>query len=57
MGLKHYVHSNQTGFLKERLLGDNIRRVINLTEEVLHRLKCPTVFYFVDANIAFDRVE
>lgn len=53
--LENYIHPGQTGFVKTRLLGD-IRWVLNLIYHV-HGTKSPTVFYFVDASNAFDRVE
>lgn len=51
-----YIHFDQSGFLKNRHLQANIRRICNLT--VLGgKTHQPGLFYFVDAPKAFDCVE
>lgn len=47
---------DQTGFLKQWYIRSSIRRVINLIEMAQVR-KDPTIFYFLYAAKAFDRVE
>lgn len=50
------VLGDQTGFIEERYLGDSIQQFLILMEQV-HEIKIPTLFYFVDANKAFDSVD
>lgn len=54
--LGEYIGQDQTGFVKKSYLGDSIRWLMNLSEQV-HENKSPILFYFIHAYKAFDRVD
>lgn len=51
-----YIHKDQSGFLQNRHLRDNKRRVQTIIDFAYHK-KISAVLYFVDAEKAFDAVE
>lgn len=54
--LSKYIKMDQTGFLKGRSLFWNIRRLIILINLVSIQ-QCPTLFYFIAAEKAFDHIK
>lgn len=51
-----YIHLDQLGFLKNRYLCASIRRICNLIHS-LGNSQHPALFYFADAQKAFDSIE
>lgn len=51
-----YIHLDQSGFIPDRFLRDNLRRICNIVS-FLDKTKIPVLFFFVDAEKAFDQVE
>lgn len=54
--LSRYIHADQTAFMKNLQLQDNIRSLSNIIWFTPER-KLPVLLYFIDAEMAFDRVE
>lgn len=54
--LPDIIHLDQGGFVKNRYLRDNIRKVVNLIDHT-QREYIPMVAFFTDAQKAFDRME
>ena len=54
--LLQVIGVQQTGFLKGRFIGENIRYVLDLTE-YSHRYQIPGFVLFVDFEKAFDKLE
>lgn len=50
------VHQNQTGFMKDCQLRDNVRRLYNIIYHA-QATKVPTLLYFCNAEKAFNRVQ
>lgn len=50
------VRPDQTGFLKDSYLGDNVRRLVNLIDYV-NQSNDPTVCYFIKTEKAFNCIE
>lgn len=55
--LSCYIYVDQTGFIPSRQLRDNIRRIYNIIHWIKSEGQPPTVFYFIDAQKAFDTVD
>lgn len=55
--LPSIVSQDQTGFIKNRLLFSNIRRLFNIIYSSSSHPRCPEVLISLDAEKAFDRVE
>lgn len=53
--MDQYIHWDQVGFMKNRQLRDNIRRLIHIINYV-NEAKIPVLVYFSDAEKAFDGV-
>lgn len=51
-----YIHSSQSGFLKNRYLKDNLSRICNLID-FMGRTANPVLMFFVEAEKAFDHVK
>lgn len=51
-----YIHPNQSGFLKNRHIWNNIIRICNIIHS-LGKKHLSDLFYFVDAEKAFDHME
>lgn len=54
--LGEYIRQDQTGFLKNSAIGDNIRRRINIID-YMHMTKEPTILLFADAEKDFDQFD
>lgn len=50
------IHHNQTGFIKDRQMKDNIRKVINIIDSAMN-INISMVCVFADAEKAFDKLE
>lgn len=50
-----YVIENQTGFIRGRLMHDNIRKLVDVIEPV-QKDKIPALYTLLDTEKAFDRV-
>lgn len=53
--LPNLIHFDQTGFVKDRVLGDNIRKTINIIDHTL-RTNISMLAIMLDAEKAFDRL-
>lgn len=56
MVLSQCVHLDQTSFMNNRHLGDNIRKLLNVINFVKQGNN-PAMCYFIDTEKVFDRVE
>lgn len=54
--LDDIVHSDQEGFIRNRFLQHNVRKVVNVTDKAA-RMKNAMILFFADAKKAFDRIE
>ena len=54
--LPDIIHHNQTGFMKERLISMNLRKILD-TINYVESQNMPGVFFAIDFQKAFDRVE
>lgn len=54
--LGDYIILDQNGFIKGRYLGNSIQQFVNLFEQI-PETTIPTLFYFKDADKAFNRVD
>lgn len=54
--LDSYIHMDQSGFIKGCYMKDKIRQLLNMIDGVRENGE-PVLFYFLDAEKAFDRVE
>jgi hypothetical protein len=50
------IHSDQTGFIKGRYIGENIRRLLD-TIDYCNVHEIPSLYMFIDFEKAFDRLE
>ena len=56
MTLNNLIARDQTGFLKNRYIGENIRLILDMIE-ICHNRKIPGLIFFLDFEKAFDSVE
>lgn len=54
--LGSYIHMDQTGFVKNKHLGYNVRWVLIILKHI-YKHRIPSILYFIDTEKAFDRVE
>ena len=54
--LMKLIHSDQTGFLKNRFIGENIRKTLDLIEYT-EQEDIPALLISIDFEKCFDRVE
>jgi hypothetical protein len=54
--IKQIVHVDQTGFIKGRYIGENIRRLLDIIEHCNNK-QIPALYMFIDFEKAFDRLE
>ena len=54
--LPHLIHADQTGFIKGRYIGENIRLINDLMEQT-NATKIPGVLLALDFRKAFDTLE
>ena len=50
------IHSDQTGFIKERFIGQNVRLLNDLLEYTDVK-KIPGILLFIDSEKVFDTIE
>ena len=50
------IHSDQTGFVKDRYGADNVRRLLHILNSA-QKSRNPMLIMSMDANKAFDRIE
>lgn len=56
IGENHIIGENQTGFIKNRFIGENIRFVLDVIHYT-NKHNIPGFLFFVDFEKAFDRVD
>ena len=54
--LNNIIHKDQTGFMKERYIGDNIRIIFDMIN-YLEEKNLPGILFSIDFEKAFDSVQ
>ena len=54
--LQHIIHSDQTGFMKNWFIGENIVKILNIME-IAENEQMPALIMTVDFEKAFDHLE
>ena len=54
--LPHIIHPSQSGYIKGRYIGENIRQIVDIMDFTKH-MQIPGIAVFLDFEKAFDSVE